>query len=112
MSFAMLGGLPLIAYSIKAAQQSKLLTDIFVSTDDAEIAASRTAGGTDVVSHDDYADKTIVSLRDTLAFSPGVYTQPRFGQEVRISVRGSGQPARISYARADLIAGWHSHQSC
>lgn len=60
------------------------------ATDDAEIAASRTAGGTDVVSHDDYADKTIVSLRDTLAFSPGVYTQPRFGQEVRISVRGSG----------------------
>lgn len=61
-----------------------------VAADDAEIAANNTAGGTDVVSHEDYADKTIVSLRDTLAFSPGVYTQPRFGQEVRISIRGSG----------------------
>jgi iron complex outermembrane receptor protein len=31
-----------------------------------------------------------VSLRDALAFSPGVYAQPRFGQEVRLSIRGSG----------------------
>ena len=29
-------------------------------------------------------------MRDTLGFSPGVYTQPRYGQEVRISIRGSG----------------------
>ena len=61
-----------------------------VAADEAEISANKTAGGTDVVSHEDYADKTVVSLRDTLAFSPGVYTQPRFGQEVRISIRGSG----------------------
>lgn len=58
--------------------------------DEAEAQANRTAGGTDVVSHADYADKSIVSLRDTLAFSPGVYAQPRYGQEVRISIRGSG----------------------
>lgn len=50
----------------------------------------RTPGGVDVVAADDYADRLAVSLRDALAFSPGVYTQPRFGQEVRISVRGSG----------------------
>src|SRR3546814_3901249 len=46
--------------------------------------------GADIVGYEDYADKSIVSLRDTLAFSPGVYLQPRFGQEVRISIRGSG----------------------
>jgi iron complex outermembrane receptor protein len=56
----------------------------------AEAQAQKTPGGTDVVTYEDYADKTVVSLRDTLAFSPGVYTQPRFGQEVRISIRGSG----------------------
>lgn len=50
----------------------------------------RTPGGVDVVAADDYADRLAVSLRDALAFSPGVYTQPRFGQEVRISIRGSG----------------------
>jgi iron complex outermembrane receptor protein len=60
---------------------------------DAEAAEARvraTPGGADVVGYQDYADKTVVSLRDTLAFSPGVYTQPRFGQEVRLSIRGSG----------------------
>jgi iron complex outermembrane receptor protein len=60
------------------------------AADQAEVTANQTAGGTDIVSHQDYADRTIVSLRDTLAFSPGVYTQPRFGQEIRISIRGSG----------------------
>ncbi|MCW2349710.1 MULTISPECIES: TonB-dependent receptor family protein [unclassified Sphingobium] len=59
-------------------------------TQEAERLARATPGGTDVVRHEDYADKTIVSLRDTLAFSPGVYTQPRYGQEVRLSIRGSG----------------------
>lgn len=61
-----------------------------VAADQAEVTAKKTAGGTDIVSHQDYADKTVVSLRDTLTFSPGVYTQPRFGQEIRISIRGSG----------------------
>ena len=60
------------------------------ATREAEELALKTPGGADVVSHEEYADKFLVSLRDTLAFTPGVYTQPRFGQEVRISIRGSG----------------------
>jgi iron complex outermembrane recepter protein len=59
-------------------------------TDAAEVQVAKTPGGADVVGYEDYADKSIVSLRDTLAFSPGVYLQPRYGQEVRISIRGSG----------------------
>lgn len=58
--------------------------------DDAQARTTRTPGGANVVSAKDYADKAAVSLRDALAFSPGVYTQPRFGQEVRLSIRGSG----------------------
>lgn len=58
--------------------------------DEAEAQIRKTPGGVDIVTAADYADKSLVSLRDTLAFSPGVYLQPRFGQEVRISVRGSG----------------------
>ena len=57
---------------------------------EAEERASQTPGGTDVVTYDEYADKSLVSLRDALAYSPGVYLQPRYGQEVRISIRGSG----------------------
>ncbi len=58
--------------------------------DEANQRARATPGGADVVGHEDYADKSLISLRDALAFSPGVYLQPRFGQEVRISIRGSG----------------------
>lgn len=57
---------------------------------DALDRARTVPGGVDVVSNLDYADRSVVSLRDALAYSPGVYLQPRFGQEVRISIRGSG----------------------
>ena len=69
---------------------SAIIVTAPTATDAAEERAARTPGGTDVVSYEDYADKSVVSLRDTLAFSPGVYLQPRYGQEVRISIRGSG----------------------
>lgn len=69
---------------------STIIVTAPTATDAAEARASRTPGGTDVVSYEDYADKSVVSLRDVLAFSPGVYLQPRYGQEVRISIRGSG----------------------
>lgn len=47
-------------------------------------------GGADLVAAGDYENVQAVSLRDALAFSPGIYAQPRFGQEVRLSIRGSG----------------------
>jgi len=47
-------------------------------------------GGTDTVAAAAIDDATAVSLRDALAFSPGVHLQPRYGQEVRVSIRGSG----------------------
>jgi len=58
--------------------------------DGAQTLLAATPGGASVVGHEDYADKSLVSLRDALAFAPGVYLQPRYGQEVRISIRGSG----------------------
>ncbi|MFM6853657.1 MAG: TonB-dependent receptor family protein [Sphingopyxis sp.] len=57
---------------------------------DAQNRADQVPGGADVVPYADYADRFPVSLRDALALSPGVYLQPRYGQEVRISIRGSG----------------------
>lgn len=49
-----------------------------------------TPGGVDSIDQAEFADRIAVSLRDALAFSPGVHAQPRFGQEVRLSIRGSG----------------------
>ena len=85
--------LSLAPAAVQAAEAEDDLTIIVTApelTNDAEARIQKTAGGADVVSHQDYADKSIVSLRDTLAYSPGVYLQPRYGQEVRISIRGSG----------------------
>lgn len=91
-------GAPLLALALSVAAapayaeeaDSTIIVTAPAATDAAEDRAARTPGGTDVVSYRDYADKSVVSLRDTLAFSPGVYLQPRYGQEVRLSIRGSG----------------------
>ena len=65
-------------------------TIIVTAQADPVAVIARTPGGIDFVDQAQFADRLAVSLRDALAFSPGVYTQPRFGQEVRLSIRGSG----------------------
>ncbi len=54
-----------------------------------EDAAAR-PGNVSVVTAEAFADTYAVTLRDTLQFTPGVIAQPRFGEEVRLSIRGSG----------------------
>lgn len=88
--------LPMPALAAAAAESAEddatnsIIVTASTASDAAEKQVRLTPGGADLVRHSDYADKTILSLRDTLAFSPGVYAQPRFGQEVRLSIRGSG----------------------
>jgi iron complex outermembrane receptor protein len=81
---------PAVVRAEVAGDDQTIIVTAPTATDEAEARAARTPGGVDIVTHGDYADKSIVSLRDTLAFSPGVYLQPRYGQEVRIAIRGSG----------------------
>ncbi|MEH6757002.1 MAG: TonB-dependent receptor [Parasphingorhabdus sp.] len=81
--------LPALAEEADDENQTIIVT-ASTQSDEAEVRANQTPGGTDIIRHEDYADKSLMSLRDTLAFSPGVYLQPRYGQEVRISIRGSG----------------------
>ncbi|MFN4023746.1 MAG: TonB-dependent receptor family protein [Hyphomonas sp.] len=87
--------LSLAAHAEDASEDRVRIEETIIVVSDESAAAAkaqvaRTPGGADVVTHEDYADRFLVSMRDTLAFSPGVYTQPRYGQEVRISIRGSG----------------------
>lgn len=72
------------------ADQDRIIVTAIPAVEEAAQSIARTPGGADLVAAEDFEDKVAVSLRDALTFSPGVYTQPRFGQEVRISVRGSG----------------------
>ncbi len=91
-----LGALALCTLLPAQAEEDKVrIEDTIIVTSSARVSeaeeqVARTPGGADVISHEEYADRFLVSMRDTLAFSPGVYTQPRYGQEVRISIRGSG----------------------
>lgn len=50
----------------------------------------RTPGGADLVEAEEFSNSYAVSFHDMLAWSPGVFAQPRFGEEVRLSIRGSG----------------------
>lgn len=72
------------------ADPSAIIVTAQRANDEARAEVRKRPGGVDVVDADSFREKLAVSLRDALAFSPGVYTQPRFGQEVRISIRGSG----------------------
>ena len=78
------------ALADEALEQSRIIVTANPLVEQAAQEVERTPGGVDVVSADEFADRAAVSLRDALSFSPGVYTQPRFGQEVRIAIRGSG----------------------
>jgi iron complex outermembrane receptor protein len=51
---------------------------------------NKTPGGVAIVESKTFEDKYSLNLQDTLAYVSGVYTQKRFGEEVRISIRGSG----------------------
>lgn len=78
------------ALADEAGDSSRIIVTATPTTVEALAKVLRTPGGAEVVPEDKFQNRLAVSLRDALAFSPGVYTQPRFGQEVRISVRGSG----------------------
>lgn len=89
--------LPLCALILSAvpsfaeeADQSAIIVTASPIVEAVAARVQKTPGGVDVVAADEFENRLTVSLRDALAFSPGVYTQPRFGQEVRISIRGSG----------------------
>ncbi|BBD98572.1 TonB-dependent receptor [Sphingobium amiense] len=78
------------AFAEEEAGRPAIIVTAAALDDAATERVRRTPGGVDLVASTEYENRLAVSLRDVLAFSPGVYTQPRFGQEVRISIRGSG----------------------
>jgi len=47
-------------------------------------------GGAAVVDAKEFENTRAVTIKDMLDYTPGVFAQPRFGEEVRLSIRGSG----------------------
>jgi len=56
----------------------------------ATASADARPGNVSVVPAAEFEDRLAVTLRDMLGLTPGVIAQPRFGEEVRLSIRGSG----------------------
>ena len=47
-------------------------------------------GAAAVVDAKEFENTRAVTIKDMLDYTPGVFAQPRFGEEVRLSIRGSG----------------------
>lgn len=56
----------------------------------AEGVLKKIPGGADVVPAKDFQDGYALSMKDMLKSTPGVLAQPRWGEESRLSIRGSG----------------------
>mgnify|MGYP006426735275 CR=1 FL=1 len=64
-----------------------------LTVEDTEAARERiekTPGAVEVVPAEDFRKKRAVTMKDMLEFVPGVFTQPQYGEESRLSIRGSG----------------------
>jgi iron complex outermembrane receptor protein len=94
MKITRAAGAPMAALAFTAMPAAAQMGDAILVTGErigeGEKEIAERPGGADLVTAEDYEDRVAVSLREALAFSPGVYAQPRFGQEVRLSIRGSG----------------------
>ena len=60
------------------------------SVDRQRQAVNATVGSVAFVDAKDFQNRYANTLRDVLRDVPGVYAQPRYGQEMRLSIRGSG----------------------
>lgn len=61
------------------------------SNEQARVRAWLSPGNNTVVPASDFQDRAgATTLRDVLEFVPGVFTQPKWGEDSRLSIRGSG----------------------
>ena len=61
------------------------------TADQARQDIQQTPGGVAVVSAEDYKNNSVAStIKDVLGYVPGVFAQPKWGDDTRLSIRGSG----------------------
>jgi iron complex outermembrane receptor protein len=86
---------PLPTIHVHGAAQRPLTAQTVI---DQQRLLNQTAGAVAFVDAQSYANTYAFTLRDVLKDAPGVFVQNRYGQELRLSVRGSGI-ARSYHAR-------------
>lgn len=70
--------------------------------DAAREAIRQTPGGVDLIESERYENSYALNLREMLRYTPGVFAQPRFAEEARLSIRGSGL-GRSNHLRGVLL---------
>lgn len=61
------------------------------TTAEARAEINRTPGAVDLVSGDEFKNSTpAATIKDVLDYVPGVFVQPKWGEDSRLSIRGSG----------------------
>lgn len=60
------------------------------STEQARAQIQRTPGAVEVVPDTAWRDTPAATLKDMLDYTPGVFVQPKWGEDSRLSIRGSG----------------------
>lgn len=89
-------GVPAYAQTLPETSVDEIIVTGARNPDDPPVVAearrrlSRTPGAVAVVSAESYEDRYALALSDTLRSVPGVFVQRRWGEEVRLSIRGSG----------------------
>lgn len=79
---------PLVVVDDTPATKSGTLTAPGVA--EVEEAQSRMPGAVDLVPADTFKDTYASNLEDVFDFTPGVFARKRYGQEVRLTIRGAG----------------------
>ncbi len=51
-----------------------------------------------------------VTIKDALDYVPGVFAQPKWGEDTRLSIRGSGLSRNFHLRGVQLYHGWNSDQ--
>ncbi len=77
--------LPVI--SINAGQDGSLTVQSYLQ---AQQTIDLTPGGVEVVPDTQWRDTPAVTIKDMLDYVPGVFAQPKWGEDTRLSIRGSG----------------------
>ncbi|WP_353190292.1 TonB-dependent receptor [Pandoraea pnomenusa] len=73
------------------------------SVDEQKANLFQTAGAVSFIDADSYQNTYAFNLRDVLKDTPGVYVQNRYGQELRVSIRGSGIARGYHVRGLDLL---------
>ncbi|MET0279199.1 MAG: TonB-dependent receptor [Pseudorhodoplanes sp.] len=60
------------------------------NVEQARRAIDNTPGAVSIVTSDDWRDQKTSNVKDMFDYTPGVWAQPKWGEDARLSIRGSG----------------------